>query len=85
MRVYTWNLKKERYETAFIENDLCGQLPVHVGKSPKGEPEFRFQEMDGNKDERIYRLIQTVVRRIREGSESAKRPARTGARKPLAR
>jgi len=73
LRVYTWNLKKERYETAFIENDLCGQIPIHVGRSPKGDPEFRFQEMDGNKEERVYRLMQTVVRRIREGGESAKK------------
>jgi hypothetical protein len=27
LRVYTWNRKKSRYETAFIENDLCGSLP----------------------------------------------------------
>jgi len=85
LRVYTWNLKKERYETAFIENDLCGQLPIHVGKSPKGDPEFRFQEMDGNKEERVYRLIQTVVRRIHEGPESAKKTGRAGARKPTAK
>lgn len=72
-RVYTWNLRKERYETAFIENDLCGQLPVVVGKSPKGEPEFRFREMDGNRQERVYRLMQTVVRRIREDGAVAKK------------
>jgi SH3-like domain-containing protein len=83
LRVYTWNLKKERYETAFIENDLCGQIPIHVGRSPKGDPEFRFQEMDGKKEERVYRLMQTVVRRIREGGESAKKPGH--ASKPAAR
>jgi hypothetical protein len=66
MRVYTWNLKKSRYETAFIENDLCGALPIQVGKSAKGEPEFRFHTMDAGKEERVYRLMQTVVRRIRD-------------------
>ena len=66
IRVYTWNVKKTRYETAFIENNLCGALPVKIGKGPKGEPEFRFHVMDGAKDERVYRLIQTVVRRVRE-------------------
>jgi hypothetical protein len=76
LRVYTWNLKKERYETAFIENDLCGQLPVRVGKGPKGEPEFRFQEMGANREERVYRLMQTVVRRIREDGGIAKKTAR---------
>jgi hypothetical protein len=83
LRVYTWNLKKERYETAFIENDLCGRIPIHVGRSAKGDPEFRFQEMDGNKEERVYRLMQTVVRRIRENGESAKKPAHAG--KPSAK
>lgn len=75
-RVYTWNLRKERYETAFIENNLCGQLPVIVGKSPKDEPEFRFRQMGSNKDERVYRLMQTVVRRIREPGETTKKSSR---------
>jgi Bacterial SH3 domain len=85
LRVYTWNLKKERYETAFIENDLCGQLPVVVGKSAKGEPEFRFHQMDGNKEERVYRLIQTVVRRIREDGGVGKKSMRASAAKPTAK
>lgn len=66
MRVYTWNPKKSRYETAFIENDLCGALPIQINKNPKGEPEFRFHVMDAAKEERVYRLIQTVVRRVRD-------------------
>ncbi|HTQ98156.1 MAG TPA: SH3 domain-containing protein [Candidatus Acidoferrum sp.] len=69
LRVFTWNLKKSRYETAYIENDLCGALPIQVGKGSKGEPEFRFNEMGSNKEERIYHLVQTVIRRERlEGS-----------------
>jgi hypothetical protein len=75
-RVYTWNVRKERYETAFIENDLCGALPVVVGKSPKGEPEFRFHELDGNHEERVYRLMQTVVRRVREDGATTKKSSR---------
>ncbi len=84
LRVYTWYAKKARYETAFIENNLCGQMPVRVGKGPKGEPEFRFQVMDGNKEERTYRLNQTVVRRVRDGNDSsAKRgPVRTAKPAP---
>ncbi|HME13640.1 MAG TPA: hypothetical protein VKF79_12295 [Candidatus Acidoferrum sp.] len=69
LRVYTWNLRKTRYETAFIENNLCGALPIRVGRDPKNEPEFRFHDMDGSKGERAYRLIQTVVRRIHEEGE----------------
>jgi hypothetical protein len=78
LRVYTWNLKKERYETAFIENDLCGQLPIRIGKGPKDEPEFRFQEMGANREERVYRLIQTVVRRVREDGEIGKKSGHAG-------
>ncbi|HKV23705.1 MAG TPA: SH3 domain-containing protein [Candidatus Acidoferrum sp.] len=84
IRVYTWNLRRERYETAFIENDLCGQLPVAIGKSDKGEPEFRFKEMDSQQP-RVYRLIQTVVRRIRQPGEADKRTARRPKSIPAAK
>jgi SH3-like domain-containing protein len=66
LRVFTWNSKKSRYETAYIENDLCGALPIRVGKDAKGAPEFRFHVKEGSKEERVYHLIQTVVRRVRE-------------------
>ena len=66
LRVFTWNSKKTRYETAYIENDLCGVLPIQIGKGPEGEPEFRFHMMERNKPERVYRLIQTVVRRVKD-------------------
>jgi SH3-like domain-containing protein len=79
LRVYTWNTRKTRYETAFIENDLCGQLPIRLSMGPKNEPEFRFHEMAGPRDERIYRLIQTVVRRIRDGEVTSTK--KTSARK----
>jgi hypothetical protein len=80
MRVFTWNPKKSRYETAFIENDLCGALPVLVGKGPKGEPEFRFHVMDDAKEVRVYHLIQTMVRRVKEEG-SGKKVAAAGAKR----
>jgi SH3-like domain-containing protein len=81
LRVYTWNARKKRYETAFIENNLCGQMPLRVGKGPAGEPEFRFHPMDAKKEERVYRLKQTVVRRIREGQDAVKKSAKVPAAK----
>jgi SH3-like domain-containing protein len=71
LRVYTWHEKKSRYETAFIENRICGALPVIVDKGPKGEPQFRFHSKEGDKQERVYRLMQTVVRRVRENERPA--------------
>jgi len=82
LRVYTWYAKKNRYETAFIENNLCGQMPVRVDKGPKGEPEFRFRVMDNIKEERVYRLNQTVVRRIREGNDSSAKRSPVRSAKP---
>ena len=79
LRAYTWDAKKTRYETAFIENNLCGLLPIRVGKGPKDEPEFRFHEAASGQDERVYRLIQTVVRRIRAPGEA---PAKSSHPKP---
>jgi hypothetical protein len=71
LRVYTWNRRPSRYETAFIENGLCGALPIRLSKGPKGEPEFRFHVMGGAKEERVYRLMQTVVRRVRQPEAAA--------------
>jgi hypothetical protein len=73
LRVYTWNPRRTRYETAFIENNLCGQMPIRLDKGPKGEPEFRFRQMNGPKEERVYRLTQTVVRRVREPGDTSKK------------
>src|ERR1700736_6128731 len=83
LRVYTWNQRRTRYETAFIENNLCGQMPIRLGKGPKGEPQFRFRQMLGAKEERVYRLMQTVVRRIREPGDTGRksRPAPAQATK----
>lgn len=69
LRVFTWNARKSRYETAYIENNLCGILPIQTTKSPAGQPEFRFFNSDNPRQERVYRLIQTVVRRVGEGDE----------------
>lgn len=80
LRAYTWDAKKTRYETAYIENGLCGALPIRVEKNAKGEPEFKFRTLDGDKEERTYRLIQTVIRRVREPGEA---PGRGKSSKPV--
>lgn len=81
LRVYTWNPKRTRYETAFIENNLCGQMPIRLAKGPKDEPEFRFRQIEGAKEERVYRLTQTVVRRVREPGDVPRKAGVTGSAK----
>jgi len=81
LRVYTWYAKRSRYETAFIENNVCGQLPVRLGKGPSGEPEFHFHTIgSGESSERVYRLIQTVVRRIPQPGDTNKKPTHTATK-----
>ena len=73
LRVYTWGQKKERYETAFVESDVCGRLPVKITKAstPGGEVKFEFQNLSGKgAEERKYVMRQTVVRRVREAGEA---------------
>ena len=79
LRVYTWNSRKTRYETAFIDNNLCGTFPIRVAKDPKGQPEFHFHVVR-EKEERHYHLIQTVVRRIKDETPGA--PAKSEKAKP---
>jgi hypothetical protein len=63
LRVYTWDEKRERYETAYIENDLCGSLPIRVRPISAGA-EFTFPERDQGGAERGYRMQMTSVRRV---------------------
>lgn len=64
LRVYTWGVKRKRYETAYIESDLCGRLPIHVSSGAKG-PEFQFADVDEGSADRKYVMIQTSVRRVK--------------------
>ena len=61
LRVYAWGAGRRQYETSYLENNLCGRLPVRVSQTPAG-PEFGFT--DERDVEHVYRLVQTVVRRI---------------------
>jgi hypothetical protein len=69
LRVYTWGAARNRYETAYVESDLCGRFPIRATGTPSGA-EFRFAELDENGAERVYQMKQTVVRRVRGGKPS---------------
>jgi hypothetical protein len=69
MRVYSWGKQRERYETAFVESDVCGKLPIERAPTagPGGDVTFWFQDLSGGTAEkRTYEMHQTIVRRLRE-------------------
>ena len=69
LRVYTWGAARKRYETAYVESDLCGRLPVLVSNGASG-PEFKFSNLDDSGVERKYVMVQTAVRRIKDPTKT---------------
>ena len=79
LRVYTWGIQRQRYETAFVDSKVCGRLPINLTHSAQAaaDSQFAFQDIGrGAPEERIYRMHQTIVRRVRQDGSSAPRKHR---------
>jgi len=77
LRVYTWGLKGQRYETAFAQSNFCGKLPVKLtpAKAAGGDATFSFEDWSrGAREQRSYQMHQTMVRRVRESGAVRARP-----------
>jgi hypothetical protein len=75
LRVYTWDVPRKRYETAYVESDLCGRLPIRIAAGPKG-PQFKFADLDDSNVDRTYEMVQTAVRRVKTAPANSARPHR---------
>ena len=70
LRVFTWNVRRHRYETAYRERNLNGVLPItlsHESFEKEGDlPVFvvRVKDETGNVIERKYKLNTPIVRRV---------------------
>jgi SH3-like domain-containing protein len=70
IRVFTWNVRKHRYETAYREHDLNGVLPVTISQENFDKegtlPVFviRVKDDNGNMLERKYKLNTPIVKRV---------------------
>jgi SH3-like domain-containing protein len=77
-RVFTWNVKRHRYETAYHERSK-GVLPVTVSRENFDKegvlPVFviRVQDDSGNVKERKYKLNTPIVRRVYAPGEEPQR------------
>jgi len=83
LRVFTWNQKRLRYETAYRER-LTGQLPFRAGQEG-GNPFFviRAEGPDGTLTERRYRMQGVMVRRvIDETAQPAQKSPPAPAKRP---
>ena len=76
IRVFTWNVRRHRYETAYRERNLNGVLPVTVSQEnfeKEGNlPVFlvRVKDEAGNVTERKYKLNTPIVRRVLAAGEA---------------
>lgn len=79
IRVFTWNVRKHRYETAYRERNLAGILPVTLGLEAFEKegtlPTFtvRVQDEQGNISQRKYKLNTPIVRRVLAPGEQAEK------------
>jgi SH3-like domain-containing protein len=80
VRVFTWNVRKHRYETAYREHGLKGVLPVTVTAENFDKegtlPVFilRVKDDSGNVSERKYKMNSPIVRRVLAPGEQKQAP-----------
>lgn len=83
-RVFTWNTKRDRYETAFRER-MVGELPFVAGK--EGDTPYfvlRARDSQGKVADRKYRMNGVMVRRVTEEPPKGA-PKAPSAAKPAAK
>lgn len=80
IRVFTWNVRKHRYETAYREHGLNGVLPITLSTENFDKegtlPVFivRVKDNSGNVIERKYKLNTPIVRRVLAPGEQKQAP-----------
>ncbi len=80
IRVFTWNVKRHRYETAYREHGLNGVLPITVTNENFDKegtlPVFilRVKDDSGNVSQRKYKLNTPIVRRVLAPGEQKELP-----------
>ncbi len=80
IRVFTWNGRRHRYETAYREHKLNGVLPASIGHEDFGKegtlPTFilHVRDQDGTTIERKYKLNGPIVRLVKPDEKAVNSP-----------
>ncbi len=91
IRVFTWNLRRHRYETAYRERKLEGVLPIRIGQQSFEKegvlPTFTLRTRDdaGAIAERTYKLNGPIVRRVFAPGEQPGHALQSGAKRTRVR
>ncbi|HEY6253132.1 MAG TPA: hypothetical protein VI685_24500 [Candidatus Angelobacter sp.] len=87
-RVFTWNVRRHRYETAFLDRGLSGFLPATIGKENFGsEGELKtftlqLADADGNLHPAKYKFNPPMVRQVLAPGEQLPPKVRHKTAKP---
>lgn len=80
LRVYTWSIKHQRYETAFVQNNVCGHLPIRIERNADSRHDtlFSFDNFSNDGSRLVtYRMRSTMVRLLRS-APAGRQNAQTG-------
>ena len=75
VRVFTWNSRKHRYETAYRERELTGVLPVTLGQQDfEREGKLRtftlnLKTAEGSVRQQLYKFNPPIVRKVYAAGE----------------
>jgi SH3-like domain-containing protein len=87
VRVFTWNVRRHRYETAYRERKLEGFFPVSVTREEFDKegtlPVFilKVRDATGNLVDRKYKMNTPIVRRVLAPGEVPQKPLGRGKKK----
>jgi SH3-like domain-containing protein len=76
IRVFTWNTRKHRYETAYRERNLDGSLPVTLGQQDFGKEgnlrtfTLHLKDPDGHDRQQLYKFNPPIVRKYFAAGEA---------------
>ena len=88
VRLFTWNPKRDHYETAYRERDLKGKLPIRLGEEDFGGKEgklptftLQVENDEGKLVQEKYKLNGVMVRRALAPGEEPPPKRATGKRR----